>query len=114
MIEQANRAGVLAYLVKPFREQELAPAIEIALTRYREMAALEHALLSTQENIESGRLVRKAIKVLMERQDISEQEAHRRLQAKSISQNMTMRQIADAVLLTEDTSGSDSPRRKTR
>src|SRR5438105_4558243 len=41
MIEEATRAGVLAYLVKPFRKQELLPAIEISLARYRELAALE-------------------------------------------------------------------------
>ena len=109
MIEQANRAGVLAYLVKPFRQQDMAPAIEIALSRYREMTALETALQSSQESIESGRTIRKAIRVLMDRFDITEQEAHRRLQAKSHSQSLTLRQIADAVLLTEETTARKNP-----
>ena len=109
MIEQANRAGVLAYLVKPFRQKDMAPAIEIALSRYREMIALETALHSSQESIETGRSIRKAIRVLMERFDITEQEAHRRLQAKSHSQSLTLRQIAEAVLLTEETTARKTP-----
>ena len=109
MIEQANRAGVLAYLVKPFRQKDMAPAIEIALSRYREMIALETALHSSQESIETGRSIRKAIRVLMERFDITDQEAHRRLQAKSHSQSLTLRQIAEAVLLTEETTARKTP-----
>src|SRR5438270_1980891 len=57
MIEQATRAGVLAYLVKPFRQQELHPATEIAMARYRELTALEGALDNVQGQIEANRIV---------------------------------------------------------
>ncbi len=102
IIEQATRAGVLAYLVKPFRQQELHPAIEIALSRYRELTALEGALDSVQGQIESNRLVGRAKRILMERHDISDQEAFRRLNTQALATSRPLREIAEAVLLTED------------
>jgi response regulator NasT len=104
MIEQANRAGVLAYLVKPFREQELRPAIEIAIARYREMAALEGALDNVQGQIETNRTVGRAKRILIERHGISDQEAFRRLNTQALSTSRTLREIAEAILLTEEMS----------
>lgn len=102
MIEQANRAGVLAYLVKPFRQQELQPNIEIAIARYREMIALEGALGAVQEQVETNRVVGRAKRVLMERAGITDQEAFRRIQAQSLATGRSLREIAEAILLTED------------
>jgi two-component system, response regulator PdtaR len=102
MIEQANRAGVLAYLVKPFRQQELQPAIEIAISRYREMAALEGALDAAQEQAETNRLIGRAKRVLMYWHGLNDQEAFRRLQAQALATNRTLREIAEAVLLADD------------
>lgn len=102
IIEQANRAGVLAYLVKPFRQQELQPAIEIVLSRYREMLALEGALDNVQVQMETNRLVGRAKRILIERHSISDQEAFRRLQTQALANNRTLREIAEAILLTED------------
>ncbi len=114
MIEQANRAGVLAYLVKPFRQQELQPAIEIAITRYREMLALEGALDTAQEQMESNRLVGRAKRILMERHGVSDQEAYRRLHAQALATSRSLRDIAEAILLTEDMSAPIEASRKTR
>jgi response regulator NasT len=102
MIEQANRAGVLAYLVKPFRQQELQPSIEIAMTRYREMLALEGALDTAQEQMEANRQIGRAKRVLMERHGVSDQEAFRRLHAQALATSRPLREIAEAILLTED------------
>lgn len=114
MIEQANRAGVLAYLVKPFRQQELQPTIEIALSRYREMLALEGALDNAQEQMETNRLIGRAKRVLMERHGISDQEAYRRLQAQALATNRSQRDIAEAVLLTEEMSVTSQTARRSR
>ena len=112
-IEKASRAGVIAYLVKPFRENELQPAIEIALTRYRELLALEGALDNAQGQMETNRLVGRAKRVLIDRQKITDQEAFRRLNAQSLATNHSLREIAEAVLLTEDMSmPAEPPRRK--
>jgi two-component system, response regulator PdtaR len=102
MIEQATQAGVLAYLVKPFRKQELQPAIEIAVSRYRELAALEGELDSLQDQMETRKILGKAKAILMERHGLAEREAFRRLQAQSLSLNKSLREIADAIILTDE------------
>lgn len=113
MVEHANRAGVLAYLVKPFRQQELRPAVEIAIARYREMMALEGALDSVQGQIEANRLVGRAKRILIERHGISDQEAFRRLNTQALATSRTLREIAEAILLTEEMAMPvEMPRRK--
>ncbi|HXG23756.1 MAG TPA: response regulator [Chthonomonadales bacterium] len=102
MIESATQSGVLAYLVKPFRKQELQPAIEIAVARYRELSALEGELDSLREQMETRRIVGRAKAILMEREGIVEREAYRRLQAKSLRLNRPLREIAEAIILAEE------------
>ena len=114
IIEQATRAGVLAYLVKPFRQQELQPAIEIAMARYREMLALEGALDTAQEQMETNRLVGRAKRVLMERHSIGDQEAYRRLTSQSLATNRSLREIAEAILIAEDMASPCTPTRRPR
>ena len=109
IIEQASRIGVLAYLVKPFRQQELQPAIEIALSRYREMSALEGALDAAQNQIEASRQIGRAKRILMDRHSISDQEAYRRLQSQALASNHSLREIADAILLTENMGAMTAP-----
>ncbi|MCX6380863.1 MAG: response regulator [Armatimonadetes bacterium] len=111
MIERATRAGVLAYLVKPFRSEEVLPAIQIALLRYREMNALESALIQAHEQRETDQQVLQAHKILIERFDISEQEAIRRLQAQALASNRSLREVADAILLTADLQLAKKPRK---
>ena len=114
MIEQANRAGVLAYLVKPFRQQELQPAIEIAISRYREMLALEGAVTNAQEQMETNRVIGRAKRILMDRHSVGDQEAYRRLYAQALATNRSLREIAEAILLTEDMSIPSTPTKRTR
>src|SRR5258708_11201392 len=102
MIEEATKAGVLAYLVKPFRKQELQPAIEVALARYRELAALEGELDALQEQMEARKIVGRAKAILMDRNGLSEREAFRRLQAQSLALSKSLREIADAIILTDE------------
>jgi response regulator NasT len=112
MIEQANRAGVVAYLVKPYRQQELLPAIEIAITRYREMMALEGAVYSANDQIETNRLVGKAKRVLMDKHTVGDQEAYRRLTALALASNRSMREICEAILLAQDLAGPSTASRQ--
>ena len=102
MIEEATRAGVLAYLVKPFRKQELQPAIEVSLARYRELIALEGEIDHLQEQAETRKAVGRAKAILMDRHGLGEREAFRRLQAQSLSLNKSLKEIADAIILTEE------------
>jgi len=102
VVDDATRAGVLAYLVKPFRAEELRPAIEVAIARYREMTALEGQRDELQDHIETRRIVGKARAILARRYAVSEHEALRRMQAQSLSLNKSIKEIAAAILLTED------------
>jgi two-component system, response regulator PdtaR len=102
MIEQATEAGVLAYLVKPFRRQELQPAIEIAVARYREMTALEGALESMQDQAETRKVVGKAKAILIDRHGVAEREAYRRLHAQSLALNRSMKEVAEAIILADE------------
>lgn len=104
MIEQATKAGVLAYLVKPFRKQELQPAIEIAIARYRELAALEGEIEGLQDQMETRKTVGRAKAILMERHGLAEREAFRRLQAQSLAMNKSLKDIADAIILADEMS----------
>jgi response regulator NasT len=102
MIEQATEAGVLAYLVKPFRRQELQPAIEIAIARYRELSALEGALENMQDQAETRKVVGKAKAILIDRHGLAEREAYRRLQAQSLALNRSMKEVAEAIILADE------------
>jgi len=102
MVEQATEAGVLAYLVKPFRKQELVPAIEIALARYRELMALEGEIESLQDQMETRKQVGRAKSILMEKFDLTEREAFRRLQAQSLSASRSLKEVADAIIMADE------------
>ncbi|HLI47847.1 MAG TPA: response regulator [Chthonomonas sp.] len=113
MIEKACKAGVLAYLVKPYRQQELQPAITIAIARYRELLALEGALESTREERELMELTAKAQRALMQLHELTEREAERRLQALALSSGRSLREVAEAVLLAYETTAT-SPKKGRR
>ena len=100
LIARATQAGVSYYLVKPFREAELLPAIEIALSRYREFVDLQREVTDLKDALETRKIVERAKGVLMETQDISEAEAFHRIRKASMDSRKSMRQVAEAILLT--------------
>lgn len=102
LVQRAKEAGVFAYLVKPFKEADLMPAIEIAISRYREFEALETEVGSLQEKLETRKLVERAKGILMDRRGMKEQEAFRWIQQQSMSTRKSMREIAEAIILTQD------------
>jgi len=100
LVEGAKEAGVVAYLVKPFRESELVPAIEIALARFKEFRALEQQVGDLSEALETRKLVDRAKGLLMDTQGLTEADAFRKIQKMSMNTRKSMREIADAILLT--------------
>lgn len=102
LVEQAKEAGVTSYLVKPLQENELVPALEIALARAKEMQTLEKQVDSLSERLEMRKLVERAKGVLMEKFSISEAEAYRRIQKISMNSRKSMREVAEAILLAKD------------
>ena len=99
LVDRARDAGVVAYLVKPFREADLMPAIEIAMARFSELRALDKQLGDLQEAMETRKIVERAKGILMETQGLSEAEAFRRIQQLSMNTRKPMKEIAQALLL---------------
>jgi AmiR/NasT family two-component response regulator len=99
MVMGADRAGVLGYLVKPFREADLAPAIQVAISRYRELRALEAQNLNLAQEMQARRRIGRAKRVLMQQLGIAEEEAFRRLQQTAEQTGKSLAEVAEAVLL---------------
>ncbi len=102
LIDRAREAGVVAYLVKPFREDELAPAIEIALARFAEFKAVKEQVSDLQEAIETRKIVDRAKGILMDTQGLREAEAFRKIQKMSMNTRKSMKEIAEAILLAKE------------
>jgi AmiR/NasT family two-component response regulator len=100
LVERAKEAGVVAYIVKPFREQELVPAIEVALERFREYRALQKEVADLQDAFETRKLVDRAKGMLMDTQGLTEAEAFRKIQKMSMNSRKSMKEIAEAIILT--------------
>ena len=98
LVERARDAGVMTYLVKPFTSSELLPAIEIALSRWSELTALEAEVVDLGERLETRKAVERAKGVLMKKLKISEAEAFRWIQKTAMDRRMGMREVADAVV----------------
>ena len=94
----------MAYLVKPFQKSDLVPAIEIALSRFAEMQALESEVASLSDRLETRKLVERAKGVLMNQLHLSEEEAFSRIQKASMNTRKPMKAIAEAILLSKQIS----------
>jgi response regulator NasT len=106
LVARAVEAGVFAYLVKPFRESDLLPAIQTAKARYAELEALREEAESLAEALVTRKIVERAKGLLMEQEGLSEQDAFTRLQRASQTSGRPMKVVAEAVVATfggEDT-----------
>lgn len=99
LVQQATDAGVAGYLVKPFQESDLTPAIEVALARYSEFRTLEQENNNLAETLETRKLVDRAKGILMESQSLTETEAFRRIQKMSMNNRKPMKAVAEAIIL---------------
>jgi len=100
LVDRAREAGVVNYIVKPFRDAELLAAIEIAMARYAEFQEMDKKIGDLTEVLETRKLVERAKGVLMDTQGLKEQEAFRKIQQLSMNTRKSMREIAQAILLT--------------
>jgi AmiR/NasT family two-component response regulator len=104
LVDRARAAGAMAYLVKPFQKSDLVPAIEIALSRYAELQALEAEVAGLTERLEARKLVERAKGRLQDAFGMTEPEAFGWIQRAAMDSRMTMREIAGRIL-TEDLPG---------
>ena len=98
IVEKAKDSGVLAYLVKPVKEANLFPALEIAISRFQEFAELERELEDVKNSLETRRILDRAKGILMDTYNLSEGEAYRRIQQYSMSKRKSIRDVAEAII----------------
>ncbi|GAA4864347.1 ANTAR domain-containing response regulator [Saccharopolyspora rosea] len=98
LVERARDAGAMAYLVKPFAKRDLVPAIELAVSRFTEVQALEAEVADLNERLEARKAIERAKGLLMTKHNMSEPESFRWLQRTAMDRRTTMKAVAQAVL----------------
>ena len=102
-VRSAVEAGAYAYLLKPFNEADVLPAIEVARSRAAEAQALEAEVQRLEDVVETRKVVERAKGLLMEKEGLSEPEAFRRIQRRAMDTRKTMREIAEAIVIAYET-----------
>lgn len=101
LISRAKSAGVFGYLVKPFKPSDLAPAIEVARSRFEQNRDLNREVSDLQDKLETRKLVDRAKGILMDSLKVNEAEAYRRIQQQSMNLRKSMREVAEAIILAQ-------------
>ena len=98
LVERAAEAGALAYVVKPFTPNDLIPAIDIALTRYQQITALEDEISDLSERLETRKVLDRAKGILNDTMGLTEPESFRWIQKASMDRRLSMREVAQTVI----------------
>ena len=101
LIERARDAGVMAYVVKPFSINDLLPAIEIAISRHRQMQSLESEVADLYDRLETRKIIDRAKGILMKAMNLSEPESFNWIQKTAMDRRISMKQVAQAVISPE-------------
>nr|WP_044199472.1 response regulator [Oscillochloris trichoides] len=105
-VRKAEAAGALAYLVKPVNENELPPAINIALARFKELQTLRSQVTELEDSLEARKLIERAKGILMQRLGLNERDAYERLRQRARDKRAKMKDIAQAIIEAEELLGS--------
>lgn len=98
-IKRAVEAGIMAYLVKPVRQEDLIPTIELAISRFNEFQAVLKENLDLRETIEARKVVEKAKGFLMEKEGLTEKEAFSKIQKISMDRRRPIKEIAEILIM---------------
>ncbi len=98
LVERARDAGAMAYLVKPFSKSDVVPAIEMAVSRFTQLRALEKEVVDLTQRLETRKLVDRAKSVLQTQYGLTEPAAFRWIQKTSMDRRLSMQQVAEAVI----------------
>lgn len=102
LVDRAKEAGVVGYLVKPFKESDLTPAIEIALARFDEFSQMTQEVDDLQHALETRKLVDRAKGILMDTKGLTESEAFRAIQKMSMDNRRPMKAVAEAIIMAHE------------
>jgi response regulator NasT len=103
LVDRAKDAGVVGYLIKPFRESDLMPAIEVAISRFKEFETVRQEVEDLQNALETRKLVERAKGILIDSQGMNEHEAFRKIQKMSMNTRKPMKEVAEAIILAHET-----------
>lgn len=98
LVDRARDAGVMAYVVKPFTITDLLPAMEIAMSRHRQMVSLASEVADLHDRLETRKLVDRAKGILMQALSLSEPAAFSWIQRAAMDRRMSMKEVAQAVI----------------
>jgi response regulator NasT len=98
LVDRARDAGVMAYVVKPFSINDLIPAIEIAISRHRQMKSLEEEVADIYERLETRKLIDRAKGILMKALNLTEPQAFSWIQKTAMDRRISMNEVAQAVI----------------
>ena len=101
LVERARDAGVMAYVVKPFSINDLVPAIEIAISRHRQMKTLESEVADIYERLETRKIIDRAKGILMKAMNLSEPESFSWIQKTAMDRRISMKEVANAIISPE-------------
>lgn len=100
-VEHARDAGAMAYLIKPFTKRDIAPSMQIAVARFAESRQLAEEVADLSERLETRKVLDRAKAVLIAG-GMTEAEAFKRLQKTAMDRRMSLKQVAEAVLLASE------------
>jgi response regulator NasT len=101
-IERAKRSGVMGYLLKPLRDCELRPAVELAIARFQEFVRLQKENEDLRKSLEARKIIERAKGILMDSQGLTEAAAFALIKRKSMDTRKPMAEIAQAIVLAEE------------
>ncbi|GAB6274267.1 MAG: ANTAR domain-containing protein [Peptococcaceae bacterium] len=108
ILEKAKETHAAALLAKTVDEVNLLAVIEIALTNYQELIRLENQVKELKETLETRKAIERAKGILMETIGLTEAEAFKRMQKQSMNKRISMRQLAEAIILTHNLRSTSS------
>ena len=114
IVQQATDSGVFAYLVKPIREEELFPAIEIAIHRFAAFQRLNSELDKAKDDLETRKLLDRAKGILMDQYKFSEKDAFRAMQKLSMDRRLSLKAVARAVIASAEIHKKETEKKKSR
>jgi response regulator NasT len=101
LVERARDAGVMAYVVKPFSINDLVPAVEIAISRHKQMKSLESEVADIYERLETRKVIDRAKGILMKAMNLSEPESFSWIQKTAMDRRISMKEVANAIISPE-------------
>lgn len=98
LIDKARDSGVYGYLIKPVREEQLVPTLEMALGRYKSDAQLREKMAELEQSLEDRKIIQKGTGILMELYSISEVEAYNRIRTLSMNKKISIIETCNLII----------------